>query len=112
MESKPAVPVPSKPNNQVPSNQSQHNFLVPNNEDGFEDFEPPLLVCKPPMKLKITPEKLKNQSSQSENDSDDDEDNSISDDDGEEAFRRKIREKIKSKRGGRAGAVKNFKNLD
>ena len=112
VESKPAVPVPSKPNNQVPSNQSQHNFLVPNNEDGFEDFEPPLLVCKPPMKLKITPEKLKNQSSQSENDSDDDEDNSISDDDGEEAFRRKIREKIKSKRGGRAGAVKNFKNLD
>ena len=112
VESKPAVPVPSKPNNQVPSNQSQHNFLVPNNEDGFEDFEPPLLVCKPPMKLKITPEKLKNQSSQSENDSDDNEDNRISDDDGEETFKRKIREKIKSKRAGRAGAVKNFKNLD
>ena len=115
VESKPAMPVPSKVNNQVPSNQSQHNFLVPNNEDGFEDFEPPLLVCKPPMKLKITPEKLKNQSSQSENDSDEDEDNSISDDDdGEETFKRKIREKIKSKRGGRAaaGAVKNVKNLD
>ena len=96
--------------------QSQHNFLVPNNEDGFEDFEPPLLVCKPPMKLKITPEKLKNTSSQSENDSDDDDgpdyedDNSGDDDDYEETI--KISEKKKSKRGGRAGAVRNFKNLD
>ena len=74
----------------------------------FSDFEPPLLVCKPPLKLKITPEKLKNQSSQSENDSNDEDDIS----DGEETFKRKIAEKIKSKRGAKAGVVRNLKNLD
>ena len=120
VESKPA-PVSStqqQPSMPIQVQQSQHNFLVPNNEDGFEDFEPPLLVCKPPMKLKITPEKLKNTSSQSENDSDDDDgpdyedDNSGDDDDDDYEETIKISEKKKSKRGGRAGAVRNSKNLD
>ena len=29
------------------SNSSTHHFLSPNNEDGFEDFEPPLMVVRP-----------------------------------------------------------------
>ena len=29
------------------SNGPTHHFLNPNNDDGFEDFEPPLMVVRP-----------------------------------------------------------------